>query len=530
MNNYRGWTLFYDLDDSGNDTLSASKSGYQNGKHFRHAVGPFYESEEVYQAIDEFEDGQNMQRKSNPTAGRLTAAEKKARLAEALRQLSEYHRLQKLWSKVFNERFEANNGRKAGIGDANVSGIGSASLDYESKGQLRAINAKINAAMDSALSNYKASGKRNFIPWKEAQLLALENGGSAKKVKKERKPKGLTKLKGNAHADKRAGEKDEEVSQDPRGVLKWHTINAGTGYERKIPYREKNPAATVDSTNPFTRSTKGYVLKAKHNNGDVFYWSGDTWVPSARAARRMSNMMAARDLASALGAHMPASCELHILDVGREKNPRGIPKKSDPAKVREAGEYVRALKGTVPVKKKRGNNPAADYYLRYIPADQSRGRNVSHVRNHLELLDVINENVSDIRENPADWYVDGPNGVTAVIDFLNRLTISGKQRHYAGEIYSRIFGDKFGDLRDMRKRATNPATVATRNKGIERVVLLLKGHAMGNAWWTGEVWDTDRKKARVITGAVLADVVKLAQKLAKGMPDKYRIEVHPAKK
>jgi len=95
------------------------------------------------------------------------------------------------------------------------------------------------------------------------------------------------------------------------------------------------------------------------------------------------------------------------------------------------------------------------------------------------------------------------------------------------EIEARQFG-KGAD--PDRERRSNPATVHSHNKGRERVILVLKGHPKGTGYWTGEGWDTVKAKARIITATNLADVVKMAEKLAKGMPASYRIEVHASGK
>lgn len=100
--------------------------------------------------------------------------------------------------------------------------------------------------------------------------------------------------------------------------------------------------------------------------------------------------------------------------------------------------------------------------------------------------------------------------------------------HYFHDHYIDDVAKLVHSLQEKRKK--NPATVHARNKGRERVILVLKGHPKGTGYWTGEGWDTVKAKARIITATNLADVVKMAEKLAKGMPASYRIEVHASGK
>lgn len=101
---------------------------------------------------------------------------------------------------------------------------------------------------------------------------------------------------------------------------------------------------------------------------------------------------------------------------------------------------------------------------------------------------------------------------------------SNRDAHYrVREIEARQFGN------GPEPRAKNPATVHSKAKGRERMILVLVGHPKGRGYYTGTGWDTTKAKARVFTGR-LADVVKAAEKLSVGLPSTYRIEVHAAGK
>ena len=306
------------------------------------------------------------------------------------------------------------------------------------------------------------SGNQRVGRWyNESAEMKKARAPTKPRTKKSRKPKGLARLGGNIYADKRA----DNPAPKKAPVFIVAAIEKATGKTVYIySFPDRNYASTAEFGDNIEHARRFVDYPVAERISAVI--NGDAQLPDAEIRN-------GRVIEEKVGGK-----------TGKRKgNPRGIPKKSDPAKVREAGEYVRALKGTAPAAKgievKRRKTPAGRHqYAVYVDGKKF-----------------------------SNWIWDDEKMATGV-----------------------SITDAEAIARNGPWRANNPATVATRNKGIEPVVLLLKGHKMGNAWWTGEVWDSDRKKARVITGTILADVVKLAQKLANRMPVKYRIEVHPAKK
>lgn len=107
---------------------------------------------------------------------------------------------------------------------------------------------------------------------------------------------------------------------------------------------------------------------------------------------------------------------------------------------------------------------------------------------------------------------------------------TGKIRQTNPDIHIDIgsHNTKGKNVRAKKPRAKNPSSVHNKARGHTRMVLVLTGHPQGKAWWTGKVWDTVRKNARVIENTRLADVVAMARKLGAKMPARYRIEVHSA--
>ncbi len=84
-----------------------------------------------------------------------------------------------------------------------------------------------------------------------------------------------------------------------------------------------------------------------------------------------------------------------------------------------------------------------------------------------------------------------------------------------------------------KPRAKNPAKIASRASGNPMYVVLKAYEAFSGkaGWWTGEGWDTDRKKARKISAvAGLQNALQIAKQLANQMPNNWHVEVHPAGK
>lgn len=78
-----------------------------------------------------------------------------------------------------------------------------------------------------------------------------------------------------------------------------------------------------------------------------------------------------------------------------------------------------------------------------------------------------------------------------------------------------------------KPRRKNPATIGTKTRNPHNVILRAYNRATGKTgYWTGEAWDTEKRKARKIGAlAGIQGAMTIARKLADAMPDGWHIEV-----
>lgn len=150
-------------------TTKLTRVGASMAKHGFRGTGGYEENPgDVHIDIHSHNTRGKNVRAKNPT---LTKAD---HFDQARQNLFVWKAKQKEWLDVYRDAFRKTFGRDPSYGDTNISGIGNANLPEPTKEKLREINRQINAALDAAHAHYKASGKRSWLKFKEAETPAMK--------------------------------------------------------------------------------------------------------------------------------------------------------------------------------------------------------------------------------------------------------------------------------------------------------------------------------------------------------------------
>ncbi len=260
----------------------------------------------------------------------LPKADREREFDLARQNLFVWKEKQKEWSRVFNAAFEAANGRKADIGDVNISGIGSQSISYDAKAKLRDINKSMNNALDLAYAHYKRSGKRNFIKFKETETPAMKRAKNPAKPGRIESEKDMRMLARQAVARSEAD--GTSVARNALGIVEdyraaGHIIGAmeaaiiaemagdymGAKNAKRRTGRERNPVSRATWGKP--KKTKLILVLIGHPDGKGYY-TGKGWDTVEHFARGFTSQDGAMAVGKKLSAGLPPGhrIELHLVD------------------------------------------------------------------------------------------------------------------------------------------------------------------------------------------------------------------------